>query len=239
MSYTPAFDSPEQRQVLDALPVLVFLERAGRIVFANSEARRRLQMPEVEWAPQPAEQVLWGLSSGIAEPQTMVTAGQHSQPFHATLAALHGPVSSVEGIYSWMNPARREAIIVAQVPDREPAPRLGLIDDVLASLPEAVAIVCGAHVLYVNPAFTQMFGYATEEAAGRELRDLIVPPSRWDEDRILWETLQAEDRVSIETIRVNKQGSAIEIALGMAPLRVKGSRAGYILTFREIVRVAS
>ena len=28
-----------QREVLDSLPVLVFLERAGKIVFANAEAR--------------------------------------------------------------------------------------------------------------------------------------------------------------------------------------------------------
>ena len=31
-----------QREVLDGLPVLVFLEREGKIVFANAEARRTL-----------------------------------------------------------------------------------------------------------------------------------------------------------------------------------------------------
>ena len=38
-----------QREVLDSLPVLVFLERAGKIVFANSEARRMLGLTEGEW----------------------------------------------------------------------------------------------------------------------------------------------------------------------------------------------
>ena len=35
-------DASQQRDILDALPVLVFLERAGRIVFANAEARQML-----------------------------------------------------------------------------------------------------------------------------------------------------------------------------------------------------
>ena len=35
-----------QREVLDGLPVLVFLERAGKIVFANAEARQLLGMAE-------------------------------------------------------------------------------------------------------------------------------------------------------------------------------------------------
>jgi len=35
-------NSLQQREILDALPVLVFLERAGQIVYANSEARRAM-----------------------------------------------------------------------------------------------------------------------------------------------------------------------------------------------------
>ena len=33
-------ESAEQQEILDALPVLVFLERAGKVVFANAEARQ-------------------------------------------------------------------------------------------------------------------------------------------------------------------------------------------------------
>ena len=38
-----------QRDLLDALPVLVFLERAGKIVFANAEAREMLGLTEGRW----------------------------------------------------------------------------------------------------------------------------------------------------------------------------------------------
>lgn len=41
----------EQREVLDALPVLVFLERAGTIVFANAEAVQMMGLAEAMAEP--------------------------------------------------------------------------------------------------------------------------------------------------------------------------------------------
>src|ERR1700728_321400 len=88
-----------QRQVLDGLPVLVFLERAGKIVFANAEARRTVGPTEGEWIPRPVEEVLWGLFPGTAEPQTLLKGTEHSSPFHATLPDKNGRLIPVEGTY--------------------------------------------------------------------------------------------------------------------------------------------
>jgi PAS domain-containing protein len=41
--------STQQQEVLDALPVLVFLERGGKVVFANAEARHTLGLGDGEW----------------------------------------------------------------------------------------------------------------------------------------------------------------------------------------------
>ena len=80
-------------------------------------------------------------------------------------------------------PNVREAVIVAHPSEREPAaPKSQLMEDVLASLPEAVAIEHENHVLYTNPAFTRMFGYTAEEAGGGSLRELIVPETRLNEN---------------------------------------------------------
>ena len=54
-------DSSKQQEILDALPVLIFLEQAGKIVFANTEARQMLGLTEGEWIERPVEDVLWGL----------------------------------------------------------------------------------------------------------------------------------------------------------------------------------
>ena len=178
-------DSPQQQEVLDALPVLVFLERAGRIVYANSEARQMLEVPEGEWTPRPVEDVLWGLFPGTAEPQTLLTGTKRGSPFHATLPSKGGRLQPVEGTYSILDAELREAVIVAHPSGRERAPKSRLMEDVLCSIPEAVAIVHGNHVLYTNPAFTTLFGFTAEEASGGNLRDLLVPETRLSENAML------------------------------------------------------
>src|SRR5271165_1634834 len=198
------FDSAEQQQVLDALPVLVFLEREGKVVYANIEARQTLGLSEGEWTPRPVEDVLWGLFPGTAEPQTQLIGTKASSPFHATMPARGGCLLPVEGTYSILNAEQREAIIVAHPTGRVKAPKSRLMEDVLASIPEAVVIVHGSHVLYTNPAFTQLFGYTAEEASGASLRELIVPETRNHELAMLEREVDQKGRVAVDTVRMNK-----------------------------------
>ncbi len=227
--------SPDaQREVLDGLPVLVFLEREGKIVFANAEARRTLGSMDGEWIIRPVEEVLWGLFPGTAEPQTHLTGTEHSSPFHATLPDKDGHLTPVEGTYSILNPELREAVIVAHPSEREPARRSRLMEDVLASLPEAVAIEHQNHVLYANPAFTRMFGYTAEEASGGSLRELIVPETRLNENAALLKAVDDHGLAMAETVRTNKAGELVDVSLQIAPLLVDSARLGYVFTFRDI-----
>jgi Amt family ammonium transporter len=227
-------DSVQQQEILDALPVLVFLERAGRVVYANTEARQMLSLGEDEWIQRPVEDVLWGLFPGTAEPQTLLLATRRSSPFHATLPARNGRLVPVEGTYSILNAELRQAVIVAHPSGRARAPKSRLIEDVLASIPEAVVIEHGSHVLYTNPAFTEMFGYTAEEASGGELRELIVPETRQHELAMLEKRVDRQGRASIETVRMNKDGELVDVALVIGPLRVDGASVGYVLSFRDI-----
>ena len=227
-------DSTQQREVLDALPLLVFLERAGKVVFANAEARQMLGVPDGDWVERSVEDVLWGLFPGTAEPQTHLIATRCGSPFHATVPTRNGRLLPVEGTYSLLNADLREAIIVAHPSGRVKAPKSRLMEDVLASIPEAVAIVHGKHVLYTNPAFTQMFGYTAEEAGGGNLRELIVPETRHYELAMLEKEVDQKGRVTIETVRMTKSGELIDVALVGAPLRVDGASVGYVQSFRDI-----
>jgi diguanylate cyclase (GGDEF)-like protein/PAS domain S-box-containing protein len=227
--------SPEtQRAVLDGLPVLVFLEQSGKITFANVEARQLLGRAEGEWAPCPVEDVLWGLFPGTAEPQTQLTGTERGNPFHATIPTHDGRLISIEGTYSVLNPETREAVIVAHPSDRGRAPRSRLMEDVLASLPEAVAIEYENHVLYTNPAFTRMFGYTAEEAAGGSLRDLIVPETRLNENAGLLKAVDDHGMATAETVRSNKAAELVDVSMQVAPLLVDGNRLGFVFTFRDI-----
>ncbi len=226
--------STQQQEVLDALPVLVFLERAGQIVFANAEARQMLGVVEGEWVHRPVEDVLWGLFPGTAEPQTSLTGSKRGSPFHATLAGKGGRLVPVEGTYSTLNVRLREAVIIAHAGGKERTPRPRLMEDVLASIPEAVVIVHGAHVLYTNPAFTRMFGFTAEEVGGGNLRDFIVPETRQHENAMLQRLVEEQGRAMIETVRMTKAGELVDVAMHVAPLMVAGDKAGFVLTYRDI-----
>jgi PAS domain S-box-containing protein len=227
-------DSADQRRVLDALPVLVFLERGGIIVFANAEARQMLDEPAGEWISRPIEEVLWGLLPGTAEPQTQLEGTPSGSPFHATLPAMNGRLQPVEGTYCITNAELGEAVIVAQATRRERAPRRQFMEDVLASLPEAVAIEHSGHILYTNPAFTRMFGYSAEEASGGSLRELIVPDSRLGEHDALASGSACRQCELIETVRRDKAGKRVDVHLHRAPLLVDGRAVGVVFTFRGI-----
>ncbi len=227
-------NSLQQRQILDALPVLVFLERAGRIVFANAEARQMMGLTEGEWSPRPIEEVLWGLFPGTAEPQTLLTGTRRGSPFHATMPTKGGRLSPVEGTYSLVDATLREAVIVAHPGGREKVPKTRLMEDVLSSIPEAVAIDHGDHVLYTNPAFTRMFGYTAEEASGGSLRELIVPETRLNEHAMLLKGVDEQGGALVETVRSTKSGELIDVSLQIAPLLVNGAAVGYVFSFRDI-----
>jgi len=227
-------NSALQQEILDALPALVFLERAGRIVFANAEARQLLGITEGEWTPRPVEEVLWGLFPGTAEPQTSLTSTGKGSPFHATMPAKGGRLQPVEGTYCILDSELREAVIIAHPGGREKAPKSRLMEDVLSSIPEAVAIVHGNHVLYTNPAFTQMFGFTADEVSGGNLRDFIVPDTRQFENAAIEKNVDEYGNASIETVRMNKEGELVDVALLAGPLLVNGSKVGYVLSFRNI-----
>jgi diguanylate cyclase (GGDEF)-like protein/PAS domain S-box-containing protein len=228
------WDSPEQQDILDGLPALIFLERSGCIVFANSEVRRVLGWAEEKWVSRPVEEVLWGLFPGTAEPQTALTGGRASSPFHATLAASGGRILPIEGTYCALGGELRDAVIVAQAVGRDRTPRPRLMEDVLASIPEAVAIVRGSRVLYTNAAFTRMFGFTADEISGGDLRDLIVPETRLHEHAMLNKAIEDHGRAALETVRITRDGRLIDVAVHVATLLVAGEKAGTVLTFRDI-----
>jgi len=191
-------------------------------------------MTEGEWIARPVEDVLWGLFPGTAEPQTLLTGTRHGSPFHATLPAPNGSLVPVEGTYSVSNAQLREAVIVAHPSEKERVPKSRLMEDVLSSLPEAVAIEYQNHVLYTNPAFTRMFGYTAEEAGGGSLRELIVPETRLNENATLLRVVDDRESATAETVRTNKAGELVDVSMQIAPLLVDGGKVGYVFTFRDI-----
>jgi diguanylate cyclase (GGDEF)-like protein/PAS domain S-box-containing protein len=109
-----------------------------------------------------------------------------------------------------------------------------LREDVLVSIPEAVAVVRDYHVLYVNAAFTRIFGYTAEEILGGNLKDFIVPQTRQKESAQVNNDVNRFGYTSLDTVRKNKDGRLVDVALEAGPLLVSGEKAGYVLSYRDI-----
>jgi PAS domain S-box-containing protein len=220
----------EQKAILDALPVLIFLEREGKIVFANREARLTIGEVDGEWTDRPIEEVLWGLLPGTAEPQTRLKGTRRSRPFHATMPVSGSRMMPVEGTYSVEGESRSEAVIVAHPSSRERAPKSTFMEDVLASLPEAVAIEHGGHILYTNPAFTRMFGRPAEGVEGCNMSQLAMTEASPFENAVLAALLEEHGNGGFAA---TLSGPVMNLSVEVAPLMVNGEFAGRVVTFRE------
>jgi Amt family ammonium transporter len=104
----------------------------------------------------------------------------------------------------------------------------------LASIPDAVAVVGGDRVLYANADFTRIFGYPVEEVIGASLQELIVPRTRWQESTQVTKTVDESGHASLETVRKNKEGKLVDVALEAGPLVISGEKAGYVFSYRDI-----
>jgi PAS domain S-box-containing protein len=87
------------------------------------------------------------------------------------------------------------------------------MEDVLASIPEAVAVVRGTQTIYVNAAFTRIFGYTAEEVIGRNLREFLVPQTLRHEITRVRKAVDQFGSASLETLRMKKDGGLLDVAL--------------------------
>ena len=86
-----------------------------------------------------------------------------------------------------------------------------------------------------NPAAERLYGYSAAEVVGRNVY-LLVPPDRSHEtDDNLRRTARGEAVEPFETVRRRKDGSAVEISLGVSPIKApSGAIIGASTTARDI-----
>jgi two-component system cell cycle sensor histidine kinase/response regulator CckA len=145
-------------------------------------------------------------------------AVEHSAP--PILSHLAGPASSPSPTNGHESPHALEKAYFEQI---------------IESAPEAISIVDqDLNILRINAEFTRLFGFTAAEAAGRRLDLLIVPPDRYAETAWITQTIQTQNKLSLETRRQRKDGSLVEVLLSTSPVTVNGKKVGSYASYRDI-----
>ena len=107
---------------------------------------------------------------------------------------------------------------------------------VLNGTPDAmIAATLEGTVLYWNPAAQDIFGYTSDEALGRTLNELVVPPDRIQEERRIIDEALAADLATYESIRRRKDGSLIYVDVSSRAIRNAEGKAELILSSQKDV----
>ncbi len=78
-------------------------------------------------------------------------------------------------------------------------------------------------VVKANSAFAEVFGYGQEEAAGRQINDLIVSPELLEEGLELTRKVAGGESISRNSVRCRKDGTPVRVSITAAPIRMEGS----------------
>src|SRR3984893_9394414 len=109
------------------------------------------------------------------------------------------------------------------------------LEQIIANAPEAISIVdLELRVLRINGEFTRLFGFTSDEAVGKRLDRLIVPPDRYAGTAWIREGLKTESKIFIETRRQRKDGSLVEVLLSTSPVMLNGKGVGAYASYRDI-----
>jgi PAS domain S-box-containing protein len=110
------------------------------------------------------------------------------------------------------------------------------LSELFTRVPEAVVMIDRERtVTRVNPAFTKIFGYTTDEAIGRQIKELIAPDDLQEEvEGFMNRMAQTLDVFAVETVRKRKDGTRVPVSLICVPVPSTGNgNAGYVI-YRDI-----
>ncbi|MGB9203335.1 MAG: PAS domain S-box protein [Terriglobales bacterium] len=132
------------------------------------------------------------------------------------------------------SPAHGHAAAIA-LTEVTPTVEKAYSEQIIENAPEAISIIdLDMKILRINAEFTSLFGFTAAEAVGKRLDTLIVPPDRYAETAWIAQTIQAQNKLKLETRRQRKDGSLVEVLLSASPVTVNGKSVGSYASYSDI-----
>ncbi|MGH2654045.1 MAG: PAS domain S-box protein [Actinomycetota bacterium] len=103
-----------------------------------------------------------------------------------------------------------------------------------ASPTAIIAIDPQGNVTSWNPAAAQLFGYASEEAIGRDVDDLLANREELREEALDLTRRIADEEVRLLIRRTRKDGSLVDVEVTGAPIHVGGELVGMYGLFHDV-----
>jgi len=143
------------------------------------------------------------------------------------------------GIPTFSVPADGPAVAAEQAPTNialdGPQVQKAYLEQLIECAPEAISILDTQYnITRVNGEFTRIFGFRPEEALGRPIDSLIVPPDRSAETRWIAEMLEKGQKVALETKRQRRDGSLVDVFISCAPVVIGGKHVAVYALYRDI-----
>ena len=110
------------------------------------------------------------------------------------------------------------------------------LDELFETIPEAIALVDLKDVIVrVNPEFSKIFGYSSDEAVGRPLNELVAPGElRTEADEFTNRVTGRGETLNVETIRGRRDGSRFPVSILGVPVAISGSQIAEYAIYRDI-----
>jgi len=207
-----------------ALDAVVAVGPESTITDCNERAYRVFRRSEVEIVGKPIGNLLDGGGGDRSFEDLLARADAGTLPASVELNAYdtHGVAFPVEVTIA---PARGtgkvHTLVVRDISDRkrreEENRRLAAIirssDDAVLTK-DLSGVITGW-----NQGAERIYGYSAEEAIGRSVAELLIPPDRRSEAKQILKQAAAGEVVSFETQRITKNGTLIDVALRAFPIR--------------------
>jgi diguanylate cyclase (GGDEF)-like protein/PAS domain S-box-containing protein len=109
------------------------------------------------------------------------------------------------------------------------------LTELFENSPEAIVLLSPeSRVVRVNSPFTELFGYAVDEIEGAVVDDIIAGSERKEEAHALTQRIAQGEKVSVETTRLRKDGSSVEVAITGVPVRYGGGQVAVFGIYRDM-----